>query len=46
MSSFVAPSKDSSDFPLLQEGREAESPDDPDCVSLQGIATQLLVCFA
>ena len=46
MSPFVVPSKDSTDFSLLEEGREAESPGVPDCVSLQGIATQLLVCFA
>ena len=40
MSPFVAPSKDSTDFSLLEEGSEAESvgaPGVPDCVSLQGI---------
>ena len=40
ISPLVAPSKDSTDFSLFEEGREAESvraPGDPDCVSLHGI---------
>ena len=40
ISPFVAPSKDSTDFSLLEEGAEAESmgaPGVPDCISVQGI---------
>ena len=53
ISPCLAPSKDSTDFSLFEEGREAESlraPGDPDCVSLHGIcyiaAGMFCVCLS
>ena len=43
---FVAPSKDSTDFSLLEEGREAEPPGVPQCFPTKGIGYTAAGCFS